>query len=204
MSSGHTRSIHGEALPTPALDAIKAGGENTPPGTRRASSVPAPIKKLRVFTSKHHQTANTCGKREIAGKVAASSGSSYPSSKISFQESAVGCGTSCVSGIPRGSAAKGAVVGDIVEQYRGKPGVRSNTKVPSRTVRSIEEETAGRSSSMGVVSRLPGPAVVRGGTGASQGRYGRPESTQRGRSIPVRSTLRSLPSSKEATRMTDR
>lgn len=200
------RTIHGEHLPTLDLENTKMEEHGTPPGARRISSVPAPIKKLRVFTSKNLRTANTFTKRGTTGMIG--SDTSCLASKPPPQESAVGSRTSRNSEIPRGNAAKGTV---LVQQHKRKPStsaVKTGGHIPGRTVRSFEvstlhkEETA-QLSRMGTHSRLPGPAGVRSGTVANQVRYARPESTLQGRSIPVRSRLRSAPSFKEASRITE-
>ncbi|KAF8518217.1 hypothetical protein JB92DRAFT_3142116 [Gautieria morchelliformis] len=171
------------------------GGQNTPPSARRVSSVPAPVKTLRVFTSKHHHTAFTVAKRGTAGTLATSSGTSLMT-KISPRESARGCGASCPSGIPRGSGAQGAGVDGIEERRKptvskrappAKP-ITSNMKAPGHTARSTEastvlkEEVAERVSRTSTISRLPGPA------GTVVGPSRRSGSAQNGRSIPVRST----------------
>lgn len=174
--------------------------QDTPPSARVVSSAPAPVKKLKVFTSKDHRVANPSTMCGGAGVAATSSGTSLVTSRKTHEESTTGGCVSYNSSIPRGGAGRRTVVGGTVV-HNGKPAVSdrtamaTNMKVAKRTAaRSIESsasqrgETVDQASRMGAISRPPDPAGVRIGTVASQRPSKLPGSIHRGRSIPTRST----------------
>lgn len=186
-----TSSEHPPKQDSKPTSSLYMGRQNTPPGTRRISSVPAPTKKVQVFTSKHHRTANTSAQRGTVELVTTRSGTNV-SAKLPKDSAAGSCAT-YNSGIPRGSAGRR---GDTKEKCKqsAASGRSTNLKVPVRTVdRTIEAsalhkgETMEQVSRMGTVSRLPGPAVARIGMVPSERLSKLPELTHRGRSDVMRS-----------------